>query len=119
MLCNSELRSFQHHLPEFGTRGIRLVAISVDPAETSQRHRQRMGYTFPFLSDPKAEVIRRYDLLHPGAGPKRQDISRPAEFLLNTSGIIQWRNLTEDAAVRARPQQVLKTFDEQSGKTVR
>src|SRR3954447_16558258 len=119
MLCNSELRSFQHHVSEFDTRGIRVVAISVDPPETSRLHRQRRGYTFLFLSDPNAEVIRRFDLLHPGAGPKGQDISRPAEFLLNTSGIIQWRNLTEDAAVRARPQQVLTTFDEQSGKTVR
>jgi peroxiredoxin len=119
MLCNSELRSFEHQLSAFDSRGIRLVAISVDPTETSRRHRQRRGYTFPFLSDPKAEVIRRYDLLHAGAGPKRQDISRPAEFLLNTSGIIQWRNLTEDAAVRARPQQVLRTFDEQSGKITR
>src|SRR3954466_3225596 len=117
MLCNSELRSFQQHLPEFDARGIRIAAISVDPVETNQRHRAKMGYTFTFLSDPKAEVIRRYDLLHRGAGPKREDISRPGEFLIDTSGTVQWRNLTENAAVRARPEQVLRTFDERNGKT--
>jgi len=113
------LRSFQHHLAEFDTRGIRMFAISVDPAETSQRHRLKMGYTFPILSDVSADVVRRYDLLHRGAGPKGEDISRPAEFLLDQEGKIVWRNLTEDAAVRARPQQVLNTFDELNGKTVR
>jgi peroxiredoxin len=119
MLCNSELRSFQQHLGEFDARGIRLAAISVDAVDVNQRHRAKMGYTFSFLSDTAAEVIRRYDLLHRGAGPKRQDISRPAEFLVDHSGTIVWRNLTGDAAVRARPTEVLKTFDERSGKTDR
>lgn len=113
------MRSFQEHLPEFDSRGIRIAAISVDPVETNRRHTGKMGYTFTFLSDPKAEVIRQYDLLHPRAGPKGEDISRPAEFLLDPSGNVEWRNLTENAAVRARPEQVLKTFDEQSGKTAR
>ena len=78
-----------------------------------------MGYTFTFLSDVKAEVIRRYDVLHRGAGPKGQDIARPAEFLLDPQGKVIWRNLTEDAAVRARPEQVLKAFDELNGKNRR
>jgi len=78
-----------------------------------------MGFTFPFLCDPKAEVVRRYDLLHPGAGPKGADISRPAEFLVDSNGTIRWANLTENAAVRARPEQVLKAFDEGSGQAAR
>ncbi|PYJ44371.1 MAG: hypothetical protein DME86_00590 [Verrucomicrobia bacterium] len=78
-MCNSELRSFQQRLSEFDSRGLRVVAISVDPPEVSKRHCQKMGFTYPFLSDPKAEVVRRFDLLHPGAGPGGADISRPAE----------------------------------------
>jgi peroxiredoxin len=119
MLCNSELRSFQKHLGEFESRGIRIAAISVDPVETNQRHSRKLGYAFPFLADPKAEVIRKYDLLHRHAGPKGEDISRPAEFLVDRTGTVEWRNLTEDAAIRARPEQVLRTFDEWNGKTGR
>jgi len=65
-------------------------------------------YTYTFLSDPKTEVIRRYDLLHPGAGVNGQDIARPAEFLLDSSGVIRWVNLTEDYRVRARPEQIIE-----------
>ena len=75
-----------------------------------------MGFTYPFLSDSKAEVIRRYDLLHPGGGPKGADIARPAEFLIDSTGIIRWVNLTESIGVRARPEEVLKAFDELNGK---
>jgi peroxiredoxin len=88
--------------------GVRPVAISVDTPEMSRDLCRKAGYTFTFLSDPKAEVIRRYDLLHPGAGVRGQDIARPAEFLVDSSGVIRWANLTEDYRVRARPDQIIE-----------
>ena len=69
---------------------------------------QQAGYTFPFLSDPNAEVIKRYDLVHAGAGGNGRDISRPAEFLVDSSGTVRWVNLTENYWVRARPEQILE-----------
>ena len=74
-----------------------------------------MGFAFPLLSDVDAKVIRRYDVLHRGAGPKANDIARPAEFYIDISGTVRWVNLTEDIAVRARPEQVLKALDEKGG----
>lgn len=88
--------------------GIRPVAISVDSPEVSRDLCEKAGYTFTFLSDPKAEVIRRYDLLHAGAGIDGQDIARPAEFLVDSSGTVRWLNLTENYWVRARPEQILE-----------
>ena len=82
------MRSFQQRLPEFEARGIRVVGISVDPPEANRRQSQKLGYTFPLLSDPNAKVIRRYDVLHPGAGPKGADIARPAEFILDSNGVV-------------------------------
>ena len=88
--------------------GIRPVAISVDSPEVSRDLCEKAGYTFTFLSDPKAEVIRRYDLVHAGAGIDGQDIARPAEFLVDSTGTVRWLNLTENYWVRARPEQILK-----------
>jgi peroxiredoxin len=68
------------------------------------------------LSDPNAEMIRRYGLLHPKGGEDGQDIARPAEILVDASGIIRWENLTDDLRVRARPGQVLEAFDRTIGK---
>lgn len=88
-----------------------MVAVSVDPPETSREHAAKVGWTFPVLSDTKAEVIRRYDLLHPGGG-QGGDISRPGDFLIDPSGTVRWRDLTESFWVRARPETVLGVFDE-------
>jgi len=108
------LRSFQKRLSEFDARGVRVVGISVDPLDVNRRQSQKLGYTFPLLSDPKTQVIRRYDVLHTGAGPKRADIARPAEFLLDSNGIVRWVNLTENIAVRARPEQVVEALNQLS-----
>ncbi|HEV8336674.1 MAG TPA: redoxin domain-containing protein [Candidatus Polarisedimenticolia bacterium] len=110
-MCNSELRSFEERLGDFDRRRVRLLAISVDPPEVNRRHRQELGFSFTFLSDPNAEAIRRYDLLHAGGGPDGKDISRPAEFLVDSSGTIRWVNLTRSITVRARPEEVLSAID--------
>jgi len=95
-------------LDKFTEAGIRPVAISVDTPEVSRDLCQKAGYTFTFLSDPKVEAIRRYDLVHAGQGINGQDIARPAEFLLDSSGTVRWVNLTENYWVRARPKQILE-----------
>jgi peroxiredoxin len=95
-------------LGKFNEAGIRPVAISVDSPEVSRNLSQQQGYTFPFLSDPNTEAIRRYDLVHAGAGENGHDIARPAEFLIDSSGTVRWINLTENYWIRARPEQVLE-----------
>jgi peroxiredoxin len=95
-------------LQDFEKAGIKTVAISVDSPAESQDLCRKAGYTYPFLSDPNAEVIRRYDLVHKGAGINGHDVARPAEFLLDSSGTVRWINLTEDLRVRARADQMLK-----------
>lgn len=105
------MRSFQEKLPEFNARGIRVVAISVDPPSVSQHLREVAGYSFLFLSDDKAQVIHQWDLVHPHAGIGGADIARPAEYLLDSSGKVRWVNLAESYLVRTRPKQVLEAVD--------
>ena len=98
-------------MDEFHQRGFEVVAISVDSPAESQKLCRSRGYTFPFLSDPKAETIRQYGVLHPKGGEEGQDIARPAEFLVDASGTVRWVNLTEDLRIRARPETVLAAID--------
>ena len=107
-MCNSELRGIEKSLDKLSEVGIRPVAISVDPPDVSRDHAKQQGYTFPLLSDQNVEVIKRYDLVHAGAGENGHDIARPAELLLDSTGTVRWINLTENYWVRARPEQVLE-----------
>lgn len=46
-------------------------------------------------------MIRGYDVAD-------GDTARPAEFLVDSTGIVRWRNLTASTLVRARPGQMLE-----------
>lgn len=87
------------------------MAISADAPNVSREHVAKMGWTITVLSDEKAEVARRYDLLHAGAA-QGADIARPAEILIDPTGTVRWLDLTEDYRVRARPETVLEELDE-------
>ena len=97
----------EKRLTEFKAARVRPVGISVDPPEVSRDLCKKAGYTFTVLFDQKAEVLGRYDLLHVGAGPEGHDIARPAEFLVDSSGVVRWVNFTEDVRVRARADDML------------
>jgi len=45
---------------------VRPVAVSADSPQESAALCKNAGSSFTFLSEPKAEVVRRYDLLHSG-----------------------------------------------------
>ena len=105
------MRSFQESLGKFTARNVRIVAISVDSPSLSLNLAQKQGYTFPILADEKLEVIKKLDLFHSG-GFGGQDISRPAEFLVDPKGTVRWVNLTEDYKVRAKGEQLLKVLDD-------
>jgi peroxiredoxin len=98
-------------VPEFDARKIRVIAISVDTPEESQKLRESQGYTFPILSDAQHDVIKRWDLVHAHGREDGADIARPAEFLIDATGKVRWVNLTGDFIVRARPQEALAAFD--------
>ena len=84
------------------------MAISVDAPRDSYDLQQKAGYSFTFLSDQNLKAIQAYDLVHKGAGINGNDIARPAEFLIDSTGIVRWVNLTENQWVRARPEQVIE-----------
>jgi hypothetical protein len=48
---NSELRGIEQNLNELEGRGVRPIAISVDPPGVCRALCQRHGYTYTFLSD--------------------------------------------------------------------
>ncbi len=102
------MRGIQQNIDKFTAAGVTPVAISVDPPATSRDLAQRYGITFPILSDPNLETIRRYDLVHEGEGEDGKGISRPAEFLIDASGTVRWLNLTENYWIRANADEMLE-----------
>lgn len=89
------MRGIQRALNTLEGSGIVPVAISADTPEESSELARKAGLTFPILSDRNADAIRSYDLLLPKAGEDGRDIGSFAMFLVDNSGKVRWRKISE------------------------
>lgn len=73
-VCTTELGRTAALKSEFDKRGVKAIAVSVDPVES---HRgwapdiEAVGGTalnFPIIADPDRKVSELYDMIHPGEG---------------------------------------------------
>ena len=87
------------------------MGVSVDSNEESRKLAASQHYHFPLLSDPRAETIRAYGVLHLHAGEGGGDIARPAEYLVDASGKIRWENFTESIVIRLHPEMALREIE--------
>lgn len=59
---------------EFAKRGVKVIAVSVDPVESHKEwikdinETQNTGVNYPILGDEDHKVSQLYDMLHPGEG---------------------------------------------------
>ena len=71
------------------------MAVSADRPEEAREMCRKAGITFPVLSDTKLDAIRQYDLQIAEKGEDGRQIGGPGEFLVDSSGTVRWRKLTE------------------------
>ena len=73
-VCTTELGRTAALQSEFEKRGVKCIAISVDPLESHRGWAGDIGdvggtdLNFPIIADPDHSVSELYDMLHPGEG---------------------------------------------------
>ncbi len=107
----AELQGLGAKLSEAERAGVEIVAVSPDPNERSQQVAARLHLGFRFLADRDLAVTRRYGLLHPRAGPRGQDVPRPATIVLDRDGVVRWFRVARNYQVRPDPVDVLRIVD--------
>lgn len=78
------------------------MAVSADTPEETVNLCSKAGLTFPVMSDRDLNAIRGYDLLIAEKADDGHEVGGPGEFLIDPSGTIRWRKLTE-----VRPPEIL------------
>ena len=77
--CTQESCMFRDRGAQFAAFGAQRIGISLDPVERQRRFRDKHGFDFPLLSDPKGVVARRF-------GVKRSllPVARRVTFVIGT-----------------------------------
>jgi peroxiredoxin len=106
----AELQGLGAALSDAEQAGVEIVAVSPDPNERSQKLAEGLRLGYRFVADRDLAVTRRYGLVHPGAGPKGEDVPRPATVVLDRDGIVRWFSVSRNYQVRPDPDDVLRAL---------
>ena len=71
-----------------------------------------MNRRFTILSDPGAQVITSYGLLHRGAGMDGQDIALDTTLLVDVDGRERWRHVSQTLPDVSTPEEILMRIRE-------
>jgi len=107
-----QLREFAQHKAEFDQLRVRVVGVSVDGQEDAHKVWDKMtGQQFTILSDPGAQVIRSYGLLHE-KGHFGDDIAIRTTLFVDGEGRERWRRVSESIPDIPKPEEVLSRIRE-------
>jgi len=110
-----QLREFAQRKPDFDKVNAQIVAISVD----DQQHARKVWdeaalHNVTILSDPGAEVIRKYGLLHP-KGHEDQDIALRTTIVIDEQGREMYRKVSSSVPDVRTADEILAVLRQQSG----
>jgi len=86
--CQREMPSMERLYGEFGRRGLRVVAVSIDDGGAQASIREfagEFGLTFEILHDPSGTIMRTYQM-----------VGVPQSFLIDSDGIIRKKTFETD-----------------------
>ena len=84
--CSAQMPSYQAELERFQSYDTQVLGISMDATHSLREFGQKLGITYPLLSDfyPQGKVADAYGVRHAAGMPER------ALFVIDKSGKLAW-----------------------------
>ncbi len=89
---------------------MRLVAVVAQKAEAVRRYIEETGLPYDILIDETREVAKSYGVWH-AWGLDAYNIARPAVFLIDRSGVIQYSFIGKRQDQYPSPEELMREID--------
>ena len=127
--CNYQVHELAQAWPEFKSRGVLPVLVSVDRVDEATKTQASWEIPFPVLSDPTLnahnawnvnfavddETVKKYARfgidLEEYSGQTHHTIAVPSMFLIDRDGVVRWAHAELDYRTRPTVDQVLAAID--------
>src|SRR5260221_2426240 len=89
--CQAQMMDLNTAVAAIERRGYKLAGISYDSPRILSTFIERRGINYTLLSDPKSEIIDRYNLREPQykSGSRADGVPRPIIFLFYKTGTVK------------------------------
>jgi len=107
-----ELGQLERHHDEFDKRHARIVAVSVDGLEDSQKTQTKFPH-LTVVSDHDHKLVDAVAVVHPGAGEGGGDVAAPTTILVDKSGVVRALFRPGNVGRRLSPVEVTAMLDKE------
>ena len=127
--CNQQLREWQDYASDFEEAGVNVFFITPESVENVNGSIEKTETTYSVLSDSEHEAAELFNVIfrvdgktqqrYKGFGvdlkawnaSKKWKLPVPGVFLIDTDGVVRWRDVNEDYRVRVDPELVLEAIE--------
>ena len=115
--CQAQLIDINGGAAEIEKRGYHIAGLSYDSPEILQAFTTKRNLTYTLLSDPKSEIIDRYNLRDPQYPPGNHayGVPRPIIFILDPQAVIKAKLYGETFKIRPPVTEVIAKLDALGG----
>ena len=107
--CTKEMCTFRDSL---GDLPAQVIAVSVNDPFTNKAFAEANKLQFPILSDYSRETVKKLNIVHNDfAGLKGYTAAKRSVFVLDTSGVVRYKWVSEDPSKEPNYQEIKTTLE--------
>jgi peroxiredoxin len=106
-----ELVQLERRHEDFARRNARVIAVSMDGPDDSQRTQERFPHLV-ILSDSSRGLSEAAQVVHAHARPDGGEADAPTTILVDRDGQVRWLYRSPEIVARLSPDEVLAAIDE-------
>jgi peroxiredoxin len=96
-------------LPKYESLDTQVLGVSVDVLGALQAFAEKLGLTYPLLSDFSRETVKRYDVMTGDPNSAYYRMAQRSYFVIDKQGIIRYKHIMEDPGHMLDPEEIFNT----------
>jgi glutaredoxin-dependent peroxiredoxin len=96
-------------LPKYESLDTQVLGVSVDVPGALRAFAEKLGLTYPLLSDFSRDTVKKYGVMYDNPNDARFRMARRAYLVIDKQGIIRYKHSMEDAGHLLDPEEILGT----------
>jgi glutaredoxin-dependent peroxiredoxin len=101
--------AFQLDLPKYESLDTQVLGVSVDVLGASKAFAEKLGLTYPLLSDFSRDTVKKYGVMYDNPNDALFRMARRAYFVVDKQGIIRYKHSMDDARHMLDAEEILAT----------
>ena len=97
-------------LPKYESLDTQVLAVSVDMPGALGAFAEKLGLTYPLLSDFSRDTVKQYGVMYDDPNEARFRMAKRAYFVIDKNGVVRWTKVQANPLDLLDPAEVLKAL---------